>query len=160
MVKYQQPIIWEGMGQTQTSKSSVPLGHLTAPPINSDMFIPLQIFKLLAHNGQLTRTACIRALVPRPATILQVPRGLPPARRHPAQLLSRNSLPEVSRGSEDAAKQTMELVVGVYGPLGGQSFFRAPAAQEGLSDRRIQGEDSCPPGLKQAGPHGPRELWY
>lgn len=148
MVKYQQPIIWEGMGQTQTSKTPPrPLGHLTAPPVNSDMFIPLQIFKLLAHNGQLTRTACIRALVPRPAMILQVPHGLPPARRHLAQLLSRNSLPEVSRSSEDAAKQTMELVVGVYGPLGGESFFRAPAAQEGLSDRRIQGEDSCPPGL-------------
>ena len=147
MVKYQQPIIWEGMGQTQTSKTPPrPLGHLTASPVNSDMFIPLQIFKLLAHNGQLTRTACIRALVPRPAMILQVPHGLPPARRHLAQLLSRNSLPEVSRSSEDAAKQTMELVVGVYGPLGGESF-RAPAAQEGLSDRRIQGEDSCPPGL-------------
>ena len=47
MVKYQQPIIWERMGQTQTSKSSVPQVHLMAPPVNSDMFIPLQTFKLL-----------------------------------------------------------------------------------------------------------------
>lgn len=50
--------------------------------------------------------------------------------------------------------------MGVHGPLGGESFFRAPVAQEGLSDRRVQGETSCPPAPHQAGPHGPGELWY
>lgn len=144
------------MGQTQTSKPSVPLVHLTARPVNSDMFIPLQTFKLLwltmANLQGLPASGLWCQDLPGFCRSLC---GRPLARSHLAQLLSRDSLPEVSRGSEDAARQTMELVVGVCGPLGGESFFRAPAAQEGLSDRRVQGEDSCPPALCQAAPTVP-----
>lgn len=112
----------------------------------------------MAHNGQLYKDAASGLPVPRPARISRLPEVIP-ARRHLAQLLSRDSLPEVSRGSEDAAKQTVELVVGVHGPLGA-SPSELLLLRRASSDRRAWRGTSCPPALHQAGPHGPGELWY